>query len=158
MSSPAGDAAAVRVPPPLVFCAAIVAGVLLDGWLLPLPLGLPYSVRLAGAAGATLFGVGIIVVAMALFQRTGQDPRPWVSTPEIVSRGAYGLSRNPMYLGMALLQASFGLGRENGWVLLLLPPAMAVIYWTAIRHEEAYLERKFGASYLDYKRSVRRWL
>jgi protein-S-isoprenylcysteine O-methyltransferase Ste14 len=28
----------------------------------------------------------------------------------------------------------------------------------AIRHEETYLERKFGKVYLDYKGSVRRWL
>jgi hypothetical protein len=28
----------------------------------------------------------------------------------------------------------------------------------AIRHEEAYLERKFGDRYLEYKRSVRRWI
>jgi len=33
-----------------------------------------------------------------------------------------------------------------------------VIYAVAIRHEEAYLEGKFGASYIEYKDSVRRCL
>jgi protein-S-isoprenylcysteine O-methyltransferase Ste14 len=46
----------------------------------------------------------------------------------------------------------------NLWVVALLPPALAVVYATAIFHEEAYLERKFADAYLDYKRSVRRWL
>jgi protein-S-isoprenylcysteine O-methyltransferase Ste14 len=152
------DAAAVRISPPLVFGVAIAAGFLLQRYALPLPLGLPEAVRTAAKLGAALFGGGLIVVALALFHRTKQDPRPWESTPEIVNRGAYRWSRNPMYLGMALIQGALGLSRSNGWVLLLLPPALVVVYWTAIRHEEAYLERKFGNSYLEYKREVRRWL
>ena len=63
-----------------------------------------------------------------------------------------------MYVGMALLQAAVGIGRSNGWIVALVPAALVVIYATAIRHEEAYLERKFGQPYLDYMSSVRRWL
>ena len=59
---------------------------------------------------------------------------------------------------MALLQAGIGVGWANGWIIALLPPVLAIIFRIAIRHEEAYLERKFGESYLAYKRSVRRWL
>jgi protein-S-isoprenylcysteine O-methyltransferase Ste14 len=40
----------------------------------------------------------------------------------------------------------------------LVPPVLAILYAIAIRHEEAYLEGKFGETYLAYKRSVRRWL
>ena len=96
--------------------------------------------------------------AFGLFRRTGQDPKPWKSTPEIISSGVYTVSRNPMYVGMSLLLAGIGIGWANGWLLVLLPPLWFVIYRTAIRHEEAYLERKFGDRYLAYKRSVRRWI
>jgi protein-S-isoprenylcysteine O-methyltransferase Ste14 len=39
-----------------------------------------------------------------------------------------------------------------------VPAVWWVIYRIAIRHEEAYLEQKFGSAYSDYKASVRRWL
>jgi protein-S-isoprenylcysteine O-methyltransferase Ste14 len=63
-----------------------------------------------------------------------------------------------MYVGMALLQLGIGIGWANGWILTLIPPVLIIIYVTAIRHEEAYLEQKFGDSYAEYKNSVRRWL
>ncbi len=158
MESTERDAAAVRIPPPLVYLTAILAGVLLQRYALTLPLGLSDTLRITAGAGATLFGFGLLVVAAALFRRTGQDPKPWTSTPAIISTGAYRLSRNPIYLGMALIQAAVGLLAANGWILLSLPLVLMAIQVTAIRHEEAYLERKFGDAYLRYKDSVRRWL
>ena len=44
------------------------------------------------------------------------------------------------------------------WALLLLPAALAVLQRLVIVKEEAYLERRFGREYLDYKARVRRWL
>jgi protein-S-isoprenylcysteine O-methyltransferase Ste14 len=152
------DGAAVRFPPPLVYLLAVIAGALLDALVLPLPLDLPRSARIGFGAAAALLGVASIAAAIGLFRRTGQDPAPWRSTPEIVSTGVYRFTRNPMYVGMALIQAGIGIGWGNGWILLLLPLVLVVIYTSAIRHEEAYLERKFGEVYLRYKRSVRRWI
>lgn len=96
--------------------------------------------------------------AVGLFRRTGQDPKPWKTTPEIISTGVYRFTRNPMYLGMALLQVGIGVGFANGWILALLPPVLVIIYAVAIRPEETYLESKFGDGYTAYKKSVRRWL
>ena len=152
------DGAAVRFPPPLVYLIAVFVGILLHAFVLPLPLELPGSARITVALGAALLGLAIGGSAFGLFRRTGQDPAPWKSTPEIVSTGIYRFTRNPMYVGMALLQTSIGIGFANGWILALVPLVLVTIYAIAIRHEEAYLERKFGATYLDYKRSVRRWL
>jgi protein-S-isoprenylcysteine O-methyltransferase Ste14 len=63
-----------------------------------------------------------------------------------------------MYIGMALLQLGIGVALANGWIVALIPVVLVIIYAIAIRHEEAYLERKFGEGYLVYKRSVRRWI
>lgn len=152
------DRAAVRIPPPLVFVAVAFAGLLLDKFVLALPLGLPDGLRIAAVWGAVLFAAGFMATAAALFFRTGQDPTPWKSTPEVVSKGPYRLTRNPMYLGMALLQAAAGLWQSSGWVIGLLPLSLLGCYLVAIRHEEAYLQRKFGDTYSSYKSSVRRWL
>ena len=43
-------------------------------------------------------------------------------------------------------------------MLLPLPLVLVVIDRGVIAREERYLERKFGSEYLDYKRSVRRWI
>jgi len=63
-----------------------------------------------------------------------------------------------LLLRPALMQIGIGIGLGNGWIVALVPPVLLVVYFTAIRHEEAYLERKFGETYAKYKASVRRWL
>ncbi len=158
MSSNEPDGAAVRFPPPLVYVAAVVLGVLLQAFAFPLPLGLSLGLQIGAGAASALLGIALVAAAFGLFRRTGQDPAPWKSTPQIISTGIYRFTRNPMYLGMGLIQAGIGIGLGNGWIVALLPLVLALIYVIAIRHEEAYLERKFGDEYVAYKRSVRRWL
>jgi protein-S-isoprenylcysteine O-methyltransferase Ste14 len=46
----------------------------------------------------------------------------------------------------------------NWWILAVTPLGAWVLQRFAILPEEAYLERKFGDTYLAYKRRVRRWL
>jgi protein-S-isoprenylcysteine O-methyltransferase Ste14 len=76
----------------------------------------------------------------------------------IVRTGPYRLSRNPIYLGVLAVPA-WCRGRVNSvWLLATLVGAVALIHYVVIPREEQYLERKFGAQYLDYKASVRRWL
>ena len=157
MDAQTRDGAAVRLPPPLVYLAALVIGALLQ-LLLPLPVGLPLALRVALALAAALLGLWLLAGAIGLFRRTGQDPKPWLTTPEVISTGVYQRTRNPMYVGMALVQASIGIAWANGWILAAIPAVLGVVYATAIRHEEAYLERKFGEQYVAYKRVVRRWL
>ena len=152
------DGAAVRVPPPLVYLGGVIAGVVIHWLVLPLPLGLSAAARIALTAAAALLGILLMGGAIRLFRQTGQDPKPWEPTPEVVSTGVYRFTRNPMYVSMALLQIAIGVGLANGWILALVPPVLVIVYGTAIRHEEAYLERKFGETYASYKRSVRRWL
>jgi len=135
-----------------------VIGGLLHAFVYPLPLGLSMGSRIGAGAASALLGILLVAAAGNLFRRTGQDPKPWKSTPQIIANGVYRFTRNPMYVGMGLIQAGLGIGFGNGWIIALLPPVLGVIYAIAIRHEEAYLERKFGESYVAYKHSVRRWL
>lgn len=150
--------AAVRFPPPFVPLIGLLVGWALHALIWPLPLPLGTAARAGVAAVLLLAGLGLLAAAFRLFQRTGQDPAPWETTPEIIATGIYRYTRNPMYVSMGLLQAGLGVAFANGWIVLLVLPVWAAIQVIAIRHEEAYLERKFGAVYTDYKRKVRRWL
>jgi protein-S-isoprenylcysteine O-methyltransferase Ste14 len=158
MEADDGDRAAVRFPPPLIYLGGAIAGGLLHAFVLPLPLELALSARIGVAVAVAFLGLAMMAGAMGLFKRTSQEPEPWKTTPEIISTGVYSFTRNPMYVGMALIQAGIGIGLANGWVIALVAPVLVIVYGIAIRHEEAYLERKFGATYIEYKASVRRWL
>ncbi len=149
--------AAVRFPPPLVPLIALVAGIGLQmGW--PLPFALDGAMRWAVGGILTASGLAILLIAAGLLRESGQDPKPWVATPEIISTGIYAYTRNPMYLSMGLMTVGIGTLLGNLWVVASLPLVWGTIYWIAIRHEEAYLEQKFGITYTSYKESVRRWL
>lgn len=158
MEAETTDGPAVRLPPPVVYLAALFAGWALNAFLLPLPLSLPTPLRIAVATIFILLGLVALAFAGRLFKETGQDPKPWKPTTEIISTGIYRFTRNPMYLGLALIQIGLGFSMANLWVVALLPLSLAGVHATAISHEEAYLEREFGDTYLDYKRSVRRWI
>jgi protein-S-isoprenylcysteine O-methyltransferase Ste14 len=151
------DGAAVRIPPPLVFLGLLIAGVLLHRYVAPAPMALAQTIRIVAAAVAAIVGLILMGGAIGLFRRTGQDPKPWASTPEIISTGVYSITRNPMYVGMALIQTAIGVGLGNLWIVILVPISVTIVYATAVRHEEAYLERKFGEPYTRYKAAVRRW-
>ena len=152
------DGAAVQLPPPFVPVIALVLGAGMQYFVWPLPT--PFSGPARYTVGSALFVTGLVMMFAAFnqFQRTGQDPKPWLSTPEIIAVGIYKWTRNPMYLSMGFLQGGIGVLFSNTWMVALVPVTWGVIYAIAIRHEEAYLENKFGSSYVSYKNTVRRWM
>lgn len=150
------DISGVIAPPPLIFLAGLAAGFGLEA-LLPAT-SLPDA--LAWIAGGVLLvaGIALLVSFERSFHRKGTAANPWRPTTAIVSDGAYGLTRNPAYVGMTLVYIGIALLAEALWVLLPLPLVLLVIDRGVIAREERYLERKFGSEYLDYKTRVRRWI
>ena len=102
--------------------------------------------------------LGLGCWSVLLVRRTGQSVNPWKPTPEIVERGPFRVTRNPMYLQMVLVCVGFAIILWNVWVLVMTPICAWVLQKFAIEPEETYLERKFGDAYLAYKRRVRRWI
>jgi protein-S-isoprenylcysteine O-methyltransferase Ste14 len=142
----------VRVPPPLIFLALLMLGLLIDRRT-------PGSnLQIFASVTSGIGGLMLIVVALGLFRTNKTSPEPWKAANALVSDGIYRFSRNPMYLGMAILclSAAFFFGSPSAVALTLV--AIAVIDRTVIVREEAYLRRRFGADYLAYCGKVRRWL
>lgn len=150
------DRSGVKIPPPLIYLAGFGAGLALEG---AFPVEAPAAaVRwIAGIAGVALW-IWLDGDAMARFRRAGTSPLPMRPSSALVSTGAYRLTRNPMYLGMTCLYAGLAVATGVILALALLPVVLLVVDRYVIAREERYLERKFGQPYLDYKRSVRRWL
>ena len=152
------DAANVRLPPPLIYLGAVGAGIALERWLIPLSLSLDGTPRVSLGILIIATALTVIAVSSQAFRKTGQTLAPWTSTPSIVKSGVYRYTRNTMYFGLGLGQLGLSVVLDNLWVAVMLIPALSLVYLTAIRHEEAYLESKFGAEYRAYKSSVRRWI
>ena len=152
--------AAVRIPPPAAAVLTIVAGYVIGRFV---PLLTAYELA---TPDRYWIGVAIIVIAVVVlaiwpiryFKETGQDVTPWSETPEIIVQGPFKFSRNPMYLMMLNVCVGFAIVFSEIWILILTPMLALVLYHIAIKHEEVYLEEKFGESYRAYKNSVRRWI
>lgn len=155
-SAPARDISGVIAPPPLIFLAGLAAGFGLEA-LLP---GTSLPDALAWIAGGVLLlaGVALLVSFERAFHRKRTAANPWRPTTAIATDGPYRLTRNPAYLGMALVYLGIALLSQALWVLLPLPLVLAIVDRGVIAREERYLERKFGQEYLDYRGRVRRWV
>ena len=150
------DNAGVIAPPPLIVAASIVAGLLLDR-VLPLPVAAGIVIPTVGKAVVALSFV-LFGLAVREFRRHNTAINPRRATSAIISRGPYRLSRNPVYLAMVMAHTGAALWANSLWLLGTLAVTMVILTKEVIEREEAYLERKFGQEYLDYKGGVRRWL
>ena len=147
----------IRFPPPLVYFGFIAIGLLADRFI-ALP-SITYGPAFEWLGSAFIAaGTALIIISLGLFKIEGENPEPWTVSKTIIARGPYRHTRNPMYLGMAMIMLGIGIWRDSAGVLILLPVAVLVIDRWVILPEEAYLVRKFGKPYSDYQKRVRRWL
>lgn len=156
MAHDSADTVAFRLWPPVA-----IGGPLLVSWLATVAWGDPvdlggWRVPL-GLALVSLF-VGWNGWALWLFGRHETGLLPGQATHAMIEEGPYRLSRNPLYVGMLTLYLGLALLAPTVWGLVLFPAAVLLVLWGAIRPEERFLHERFGASYEDYRRRVRRWL
>jgi len=105
-----------------------------------------------------MLGICAIVFIRQTFKNVETNIEPWKPTTTIISTGIYSHSRNPIYVAFCLILIGAGIFLDSWWVLISVMPSAVLVYYLAIRKEEAYLEKKFGEEYLLYQNEVRRWL
>lgn len=150
------DDPGIKMPPPLIYLAPLVLGLLLEGRR-----RLPFLPRRATRA----LGWPLVVGGAALnawFLRTIREADVPIRTdrpvPRLTTEGPFRYTRNPSYLALAIIYAGIAALRNSLWAVLLLPLVVYVIRREVIGREERYLERAFGEEYLAYKARVRRWV
>lgn len=147
----------ISLHPPTLFFAALIIGYILrvfaGGWL-------PIPELLGEAVGGIVLIIAVLlfVASVSAFAESGETLRPATPSDQLLTAGAYQYSRNPIYLAMVLFCVGFGLATQNLWVILAGGAAGAVVNFFVIPEEEAYLDRKFGVDYREYKERVRRWV
>ncbi len=147
------DSAGVKLPPPLLYAGAFALGMLLQKFA---PLR-HREVRLAGGS-LVAGGAALVVWTRLLFLQGGTTILPTRAVSVLVTGGPLRLSRNPIYVGFTAIYLGASILRRSAWPLILLPGVIILMQKAVINREESYLERRFGAEYLDYKARARRWL
>lgn len=149
----------LKIPPPLV--AAVLAGAMYAASVL-LPPVLALSPGLHVYAALALAGVGVFLDLAGIFAfrkaQTTVNPLTPQRSSTVVTNGIYGITRNPMYLGLGLILLGLAVYLASLWALL--GPVLYVAFITRfqIQPEERALAARFGASYSVYCVRVRRWL
>lgn len=105
--------------------------------------------------------VGLVLIGWAVMQfrasETSVDPMSPAKATTLVVRGFYRITRNPMYLGMAVVLIALAVYLSN---LSAFLGVIGFVFWMSkfqIPFEETALEEAFGEEYLAYKIRVRRW-
>jgi protein-S-isoprenylcysteine O-methyltransferase Ste14 len=149
------DTAGVIAFPPLIFGAALLAGVILDRLLLKQPLPAP-----ARSLSAGFFNAAGSLGARSVreFRSAGTPVDPYEETTALIESGPFAHTRNPLYLALTLAYTGVALATRSALPLTLLPAVLRVVTVGVIAREERYMERKFGDRYREYTKRVPRWL
>jgi protein-S-isoprenylcysteine O-methyltransferase Ste14 len=103
-------------------------------------------------------GMALNLSAERLFRQERTTVNPFENPSRLVTGGAFRLSRNPMYLGLALILTGVACLLGTLCPFLVLPFFAAWIDRSFISFEEQALKQEFGLEWLAYKQSTRRWL
>jgi protein-S-isoprenylcysteine O-methyltransferase Ste14 len=126
----------------------------LPGYSIHLPFAKVFSPILIGL-GLSLTVAGIQAVRRA---KTTMNPMKPETTTSVVDSGIYGVTRNPIYVGMLIVLVGWAVHLQNIVAFLMVGLFVATVTQFQIRPEERALEERFGEEYIDYRRRVPRWL
>ena len=105
---------------------------------------------------------GIIIIRTAFLSfknyQTTINPLNLTKTSTLVNTGIFKYTRNPMYLGMALLLLSITLKFNLYGGLIVIVLFISFITKFQIIPEEKAMEKLFGQEFKNYKKTTRRWL
>ena len=111
--------------------------------------------------------IGFLIVGLALvnffytyvtFSNNNEEIHPKTVTTQIFTGGTFKFSRNPVYLSFVMMLLGCGITFNSLWYIYFSIINIILLQYGIIVPEEKYLEKEFGKDYLDYKKSVRRWL
>ncbi|WP_316301355.1 isoprenylcysteine carboxylmethyltransferase family protein [Aliisedimentitalea sp. MJ-SS2] len=124
------------------------------------PMGLSFGGAVADFLGGLLVGGGLVLMALAVYEMRRQRTTiiPHQNASALVQSGIFSRSRNPIYLGDAMILA----GLILYWDAVLSLPLVPIFVWWIEKHfilsEEDRLRRKFRVDFARYCQNTRRWV
>ena len=123
-----------------------------------MPFTVVYSIFLPLKLGTAWFYVGLPICFLALIWNLITAINI-TTTPldELVTKGVYRISRNPMMFGIFLMYIGIGITCAS-WIFLLCAVAWIIMWHIALRAEERFLLEKYGDAYREYLNRTPRWI
>ena len=146
----------MRVPPPLLFVAAFLAGVGLQR-LTGLKFPAVPILHIAGF-GLVVCAALLAVSCLGIFLTARTTIVPFSTASKLVTWGPYRFTRNPMYVSLALAYLGVALILSQLLALILLPLPIILMHKIVIPFEEERMREAFGEAYDRYRSKVSCWL
>lgn len=146
--------------PPILFFSAFFGALALEtafGTSGHLPASLSSPLRIAGFVLAAA-GCGLMGWALATMARRNANILPNRAATQLVTTGPFAFSRNPIYLGEAVLLLGIAGILGSLWFLLACLFCVATISILGIAREEAHMRAVFGPQWQAYCARVPRWV
>lgn len=146
----------IDIPPVWLISFAVLAWVQAKYY----SLGLHFGGAWSDFVGGILVGGGILLMLLAIYEmrRMKTTVVPHREANSLVQSGIFSRTRNPIYLGDALVL----LGLILNWNAVLALPAVPIFVWIIEKRfivpEENRLRRKFRFDFAKYEQKVRRWI
>ena len=138
--------------PPLWLLGTLAAQYLLARFLPLLSFDLP------GGPILVIAGFALIFWSANHFRRAQTPIHPRRKPTTLITDGPFAFSRNPIYLGMALIAAGWAIRLGALSALLMVPIFMLIIQRRFIVGEEFHIDRALGEEWRSYTSRTRRWL
>lgn len=139
-----------------------LSGFLVIAWVqaAEYPMDLGFGETWADLLGGLLVGGGLLIIVMAAmeFRRYKTTIVPHETPERLIQSGIFKRSRNPIYLGDALILAGLILRWDAVLSLPLIPVFVWVIEKRFILTEEDRMRRKFRMEFARYCEKTRRWV
>jgi protein-S-isoprenylcysteine O-methyltransferase Ste14 len=142
--------------PPLIWLVNAVISVLVHLFV-QIPI-MRYGICLVCGIVFIILAPTLALSAFRTMKSAGTNVDPSEPALTIVRGGPFRFTRNPLYLALCLLQVALGFFLNDWITLLFVVPLTVIFHYGVVLREERYLTAKFGESYLQYKREVRRWI
>ena len=152
------DSPGVYIPPPLIYVVVFLAAVFIQKKI---------SIDDSTFHLQIVKITGVLFLIVSLFFMVTSLRQFFISKNTLIlikpasslqTNGIYSITRNPMYVGLALVYLGISCFVGNWWNVILFSLLLLIVQEYIIKREEKYLLRRFGEEYAVYKAKVRRWL
>ena len=145
-----------KIPPPILALLMIV--IIYFSSLIIEPF--TFSYRIVLSVFIVVIGLACAIPSFRLFakHKTTISPFTPLETTALVTVGMYRYSRNPMYLGLVLLNIAATIFFGTWLGIIIVATFIFLLNFLQIIPEEEALLDIFGEEYIEYKKKVRRWI
>lgn len=152
------DSPGVYIPPPLFYVFTFIIAIIIQRKF-------PIDNSLFQQQWLKISGIVFLVISLFFLVRSLRQFFKTKNTLILIkpatslqTNGIYGLTRNPMYVSLAIVYLGLSCLIGNWWNFILFPVLLFIVQEYIIKSEERYLEREFKQEFADYKSKVSRWL